>query len=380
MVSQLHPEIQEALKNAKFPREQIKQATDTSQNELITGDILNENAAGFPLQDLVNQLTIDETELYRKIRIEEFMDQNWENEETGPAVCQLVARYNKISNWVAHSILVLNDQKEQIKMFKKFVNLAQQLHEIQNYSTCTAILGGLSDASIVRLKRISTNLSEKIQTKLTKLKEIYSPINGYKLYRLLPQEPACIPALAVYLRDLTLTLDGNPVYMNEEKTTVNFERMRLVADRVLELYHIDTTLFATDLVGDSSLKRHLAQIDPPSSDDLYELSLQIEPLKSKKTLEEELIELEEKNTKLKEEIAIKKGEERQRLIAQQQVLEQIQKSNSKASTTVRALLELITESTSNPNEQIVLLKLQLQAALDLCIAMESQPAVVTKKK
>ena len=72
--------------------------------------------------------------------------------------------------------------------------------------------------------------------------------------------PVCLPALAVYLRDLTLALDGNPIYTDDMKTAVNFERMKMVADRVLELYHIDTTMFSTDLVGDSSLKRHLAQV------------------------------------------------------------------------------------------------------------------------
>lgn len=94
---------------------------------------------------------------------------------------------------------------------------------------------------------------------MNKLKEIYSPVNGYKNYRALPVEPVCIPALAVYLRDLTLALDGNQIYSNDMKTAINFERMKLIADRVLELHSIDTSLF-TDLVGDASLKRHLAQV------------------------------------------------------------------------------------------------------------------------
>lgn len=103
------------------------------------------------------------------------------------------------------------------------------------------------------------------------------------------------------------------------------------------------------------------------------MSLQIEPQRSKKTIEEEILELKAENQKLKATISRMKTEDRQRLISQQQILESIQNSNSKASTTVRALLGSITEGTSNPNEQIILLKLQLQAALDLCIAMDSQP-------
>ena len=103
------------------------------------------------------------------------------------------------------------------------------------------------------------------------------------------------------------------------------------------------------------------------------MSLRLEPPRSKKTLEEEVVDLRNENKQLHADIAKRKGEDRQRLIAQQQVLEQIQKSNSKASTTVRALLGSITEGTSNPNEQIILLKLQLQAALD------AQPPKTSRK-
>jgi len=188
------------------------------------------------------------------------MDQNWESPEKGPGVCKLVSRYNKISRWVAFTILDTQDTKDLLKMYQKFVNLAHRLHELQNYSSCTAILGGLSDASIARLKKISSNLPEKYSTKLSKLKETYSPIDGYKLYRKLPMYPCCIPALAVYLRDLTLSLDGNQIYENDLKTIINFERMKLVADRVLELYHVDTSKFTADFESNAPVKRHLSQV------------------------------------------------------------------------------------------------------------------------
>ena len=99
------------------------------------------------------------------------------------------------------------------------------------------------------------------------------------------------------------------------------------------------------------------------------MSLRIEPPRSKKTLEEEVVELREEAKALQQQILVLKNSERQRLIAQQQMLETIQKSNSKASTTVRCLLDSITEGTANQNEQMILMKLQLQAALDLCISL-----------
>ena len=68
--------------------------------------------------------------------------------------------------------------------------------------------------------------------------------------------------LAVYLRDLTLCLDGNPIFNDDMKMVVNFERMKMVADRVLELHHMETSRFFSEISGNSELKRHLAQVSP----------------------------------------------------------------------------------------------------------------------
>lgn len=125
---------------------------------------------------------------------------------------------------------------------------------------------------------------------------------------------------------------------------------------------------------------HFSKIDPPSTDVLYELSLNLEPPRSKKTESEQIAELRLENQKLKTEISQLKTEGKSRLIAQQQVLEKIQNSDSKASATVRALLESITEGTSTPNEQLILLKLQLQAALDLCISLTEMNEKIPHKK
>lgn len=77
------------------------------------------------------------------------------------------------------------------------------------------------------------------------------------------------------------------------------------------------------------------------------------------------------NDKLKAEIDMFKEETKKRIQTQQQILEQIQNSNSKASATVRALLTNINDGTTTDAEQIILLKLQLQAALDLYIGVKS---------
>lgn len=66
--------------------------------------------------------------------------------------------------------------------------------------------------------------------------------------------------LGVYLRDLTLSVDGNAKYLDEGKNRINFERMRLVAKPVLELHNYDTSGYLTELTPVPVLKTLLSHV------------------------------------------------------------------------------------------------------------------------
>ena len=165
--------------------------------------------------------------------------------------------------------------------------------------------------------------------------------------------------------------------------------MRLVADRVIELHHIDTSKYFTDIENNIKVKQYLyqvyskynsiqkvylliliKQIDPPSIDGLYELSLNIEPPRSKKTEAEQIAELRLENQKLKSEVVHLVTEKTSRLKAQQHILEKVQHSNeNQSSVTISNLLDSITNGTPTTKEQALLLKLQIQGALNLCVSL-----------
>jgi len=236
-----------------------------------------------------------------KLTIADFMDKNWEEPSKSPVLQSIATLCNKTTSWVISCILLGKDQKEQISRFVKFIKIANQLHKQRNYNSCSSILGGLANAAISRLKRFQT-IPDKFQSKHTKLAELYSPCDGYGSYRTLLKGKTYIPLIGVYLRDLTLMYDGNNTYTDKENGVINFDKMKLVASRVLEINAIEITNYITELQVNTKLKQLITDVCVLSTDDLYEKSLKIEPLRCSKTPEQQIEELELQNKKKQEKL------------------------------------------------------------------------------
>ena len=75
-----------------------------------------------------------------------------------------------MSRWVAHNILEGRDDNERVSIFLKFLKLAVKLQRCNNYNTSAAIVAGLSEVSITRLKNIvEVNYSLEIRLSFKKL-------------------------------------------------------------------------------------------------------------------------------------------------------------------------------------------------------------------
>jgi len=178
------------------------------------------------------------------------------------------------------------------------MKIALQLHSLKNFNSCVSVLGGLESAPISRLKNLK-NIPDNMSSKLEKLKEQYSPLNGYRNYRGFGKVQHCIPLLGVYLRDLTLISDGNAKYLDENKTLINFDRMKLIADRVLEFNEIDASTYLQDIEFLPDLSSKLDQLPIFTSEELYQKSLKLQPIVGTKSPEQQLEELQSEFDKYK---------------------------------------------------------------------------------
>lgn len=196
----------------------------------------------------------------------------------------MTEHFNLIGLWVATQIVVEESPKQQAKVLTKFVQIAERLLLLRNYNSCVEILSGLSNVSVRRLKRLEKHLDPKIISRLQVLSDYFDPVSGYANYRKLSFKFPCLQLYAVALRTLALVEEGNPHFLGEDKTTICFSRMTMIAEclETLKLYHADATQYPFKVKPE--ITTYLRNIHPLTEEQLYELSIKHEPLRNKGNL------------------------------------------------------------------------------------------------
>ncbi|KAL6050446.1 hypothetical protein QOT17_019828 [Balamuthia mandrillaris] len=230
-------------------------------------------------QVLAEQLTVLDWKLFTAIRPEELIGCGWtkkNKEEVAPNLLRYSQRFNQISWWVATQIVLEQDPKKQKFLVKKFISVADKCRALSNYNSMMAILAGLNNFSVQRLKKCWM-ISARYKETFERLERIMAPQQNFKYYRkeVAKKNPPLIPYLVMYLRDLTFVYDGNPDYLDDEKTLVNFMKMELVEDQLGVLMELQRTPYELGEV--TEVTAHLLNVKYLEDDDLHKASLICEP-------------------------------------------------------------------------------------------------------
>ena len=108
------------------------------------------------IEELAKQISLIDCELYQEIQLEELYHLNWSKERKhrdAPNVMAVITQFNRISRWVAHTIVNCLKFDLRVNLLRKFIDLAQQLLRLNNFSGSLAILSALSNAAVTRLKK-----------------------------------------------------------------------------------------------------------------------------------------------------------------------------------------------------------------------------------
>ncbi|EFA85873.1 Ras guanine nucleotide exchange factor [Heterostelium album PN500] len=215
---------------------------------VIAPKVRDPNFIDLDTTEIARQLTLIESELYRKIESKECLGQSWNKQnkdELAPNIVAFIRRFNAVSNWVATEIVRTEKLKERVSVVKRFIIIAQKCRDIGNFNGCMEILSGLQNASVYRLSKTW----EKIESKPL-LKNIYDELlvlmaqkNNFKDYRaaLHSVHPPCIPYLGVYLTDLTFIEDGTKNTLNNCDDIINFEKRRRISVVIREIKQYQQT-------------------------------------------------------------------------------------------------------------------------------------------
>lgn len=115
---------------------------------------------------------------------------------------------------VAASIVLADTVRRRAKMIVHHLGVCAELRDgkLQNYHILAAILAGLGNASVSRLRHTWEAVPRRWRAQHEELLELCSAVGSYSKLRhaLLEGDPPKIPYLAQYLSDLTFIEDGNP--------------------------------------------------------------------------------------------------------------------------------------------------------------------------
>ncbi|KAM6461799.1 ras guanyl-releasing protein 3 [Liasis olivaceus] len=232
--------------------------------------------------ELAEHLTFLEYKSFRRISFTDYQSYVIHGcLENNPTLERSIALFNGISKWVQLMVLSKPTPQQRAEVITKFINVAQKLLQLQNFNTLMAVVGGLSHSSISRLKETHSYLSSEVTKDWDEMTELVSSNGNYCNYRKTFADCVNfkIPILGVHLKDLIAVHVVFPDWINEDK--VNLVKMQQLSVTLSELvalqtasHHLEPNM---DLINLLTLSLDLYHTE----DDIYKLSLVLEPRTSK---------------------------------------------------------------------------------------------------
>ncbi|KAJ3109814.1 hypothetical protein HDU97_000044 [Phlyctochytrium planicorne] len=233
--------------------------------------------------EVTRQLTIIEARAYNQLQPVEFLNQAWSKKDNNVAVNVrgMAKTSNRISGWIAKTILSETDNKKRLNIIKHFINIADKCRQLNNFNTLISVIAGLDLAPVHRLQRTWAVLPQKSQQILDHLRTTMNPAKNFSRYReaLHTINPPCVPFLGFYLTDLTFIEDGSPDFVKGSSPgMINFAKRMKTAEVILEIQQYQNIPYFLTPVPELQdfLQQCLNEADVDENT-LYDMSLAIEP-------------------------------------------------------------------------------------------------------
>jgi len=231
-------------------------------------------------EEIARQLTLQEFALYSKIEPTELLNKAWNTPKLrhrSPNVLAMIHRFNVVSEWVAYMCVKPERTRQRAKVMARFIKIAEHLRTLQNFNSIMAIIAGLNNTAVYRLKYSREELLTKYVNSFAELEKLMSSHGSFKNLRdtLHKANPPCIPYLGVYLTDLTFIEDGSAAEVRSG--LINWAKRKLIYNVILEVHQYQNKPYNfVPVLQISSLldSRNLPRVSEP---ELFKLSLLREP-------------------------------------------------------------------------------------------------------
>ena len=261
----------------KIPFEQIFNPKDTSEGFF---DIFN-----YSPKDIALELTRVSYLMFSKIKPKEFFKGLFtkkDKEKTSPNICVLVNRFNTISFWVIEEVMSYDYSDDRGKVIEKFINIANELKNLNNFNDCMSISSALGQMVMTKLAKSWKKVSSKEMTILHKIKRLLNFQDNYKsireeIARCLKDQKPFIPFLGYYTKRICF-IEESGKYVKDKSVLVNVDKIAQVEQILNEFYEMDKIKYNLDIKDEIKNKLSILQcLDPLSEEELENKGGLIEP-------------------------------------------------------------------------------------------------------
>nr|XP_008111565.1 PREDICTED: rap guanine nucleotide exchange factor-like 1 isoform X1 [Anolis carolinensis] len=185
-------------------------------------------------EDVANHLTAFHWELFRCVHELEFVDYVFHGERGRRETANLellLQRCSEVQHWVATEVLLCESLGKRAHLLKKFIKIAAVCKQNQDMLTFYAVVIGLNNAPVSRLRLTWEKLPGKFKNLFRKFENLTDPCRNHKSYRevLSRMKPPIIPFVPLILKDLTFLHEASKTLVDG---LVNVEKLHSVAEKV----------------------------------------------------------------------------------------------------------------------------------------------------
>uniref|UniRef100_A0A4W5RA23 RAS guanyl releasing protein 2 n=1 Tax=Hucho hucho TaxID=62062 RepID=A0A4W5RA23_9TELE len=160
-----------------------------------------------------------------------------------PILERFITLFNSVSQWIQLMVLSKPTAPQRAAVISHFIRVAQKLLQLQNFNTLMAVVGGLSNSSISRLKDTQSHISNETNKVFNSLIELVTSCGNYSQYR--RRFSDCtgfrFPILGVHLKDLIAVHVALSDWSDPGKSRVNLAKSQQLYVILQELALIQTT-------------------------------------------------------------------------------------------------------------------------------------------
>ncbi|RCH93931.1 hypothetical protein CU097_005316 [Rhizopus azygosporus] len=234
------------------------------------------------VKDMAEQLTWIETELYSKIQPRDFLRHIWRQRQDQPTpIAASIEHFNFVSEWIASMIVNQDQVEERVFVYEYCLAIAVELEKLNNFNTLMAVLAGINNAAILRLKETKHLVFERnkrLVEKFSRLESLMSSERSFYNYRCALKERSKsfgIPYLGIHQQDLVSLCEANKDHKTNGK--IHWQKFRLIGQSINEVMtrfesmngRIKPNPFILYFIGN--------ELEILTEDERYEKSIRLEP-------------------------------------------------------------------------------------------------------